>query len=69
MSGYTEQQLKDKLLEKLAADHVEVVDQSDGCGGKFAALIVSRQFEGKPSQYKNCAILSLISINCETHCR
>jgi len=47
MSGYTEQQLKDKLLEKLAAEHVEVVDQSDGCGGKFAALIVSRQFEGK----------------------
>ena len=24
-----------------------VEDQSDGCGGKFAALIVSKQFEGK----------------------
>jgi stress-induced morphogen len=24
------------------------VDQSDGCGGKFAALIVSEEFDGKP---------------------
>ena len=44
MSGYTEEYIKNKLQEKLSADHVEVVDQSDG---KFAALIVSNQFEGK----------------------
>lgn len=25
----------------------EVVDQSDGCGGKFAAVIVSSEFQGK----------------------
>lgn len=25
----------------------EVVDESDGCGGKFSAVIVSPQFEGK----------------------
>lgn len=25
----------------------QVIDESDGCGGKFAALIVSKQFEGK----------------------
>lgn len=47
MSGYTEDYIKNKLQEKLGAEHVEVVDQSDGCGGKFAALIVSNQFEGK----------------------
>ena len=47
MSGYTEEDLKKKLLEKLSAVHVEVVDQSDGCGVKFGALIVSSQFEGK----------------------
>jgi len=47
MSGFTEEFIKNKLQEKLSAEHVEVVDQSDGCGGKFAALIVSTQFEGK----------------------
>ena len=47
MSGYSEDYIRKKLLEKLSAEHVEVVDQSDGCGGKFAALIVSSQFEGK----------------------
>lgn len=26
----------------------EVVDQSDGCGAKFSAIIVSDAFEGKP---------------------
>lgn len=26
----------------------EVVDESDGCGGKFSALIVSDKFAGKP---------------------
>lgn len=25
----------------------EVVDESDGCGGKFSVIIVSSQFEGK----------------------
>jgi len=47
MSGYTEEYLKGKLKEELEADFVEVVDQSDGCGGKFEALIVSSKFEGK----------------------
>lgn len=48
MSGYTEEQLKQKLTEKLEATHVEVTDESDGCGGKFSAVIVSSQFQGKP---------------------
>ena len=25
----------------------EVIDESDGCGGKFSAVIVSPQFQGK----------------------
>lgn len=48
MSGYTEEYLKQKLTEKLEATHVEVTDESDGCGGKFSAVIVSSQFQGKP---------------------
>lgn len=26
----------------------EVVDESDGCGGKFNVIVVSDKFEGKP---------------------
>lgn len=48
MSGFTEEYLKQKLTEKLEATHVEVTDESDGCGGKFSAVIVSSQFQGKP---------------------
>ena len=47
MSGYSEEYIKNKLKESLEAEHVEVVDQSDGCGGKFEAVIVSNQFEGR----------------------
>lgn len=48
MSGYTEEFIKNKLTQALEAEHCEVVDQSDGCGGKFEVVIVSKQFEGKP---------------------
>ena len=47
MSGYSEPHLRDKLLPSLQADHVQVTDESDGCGGKFSVVIVSSQFEGK----------------------
>ena len=39
MSGYSEEHLKSKLLDKLDAEHVEVSDVSDGCGGKFEVVI------------------------------
>ncbi|XP_039750717.1 bolA-like protein 2 [Pararge aegeria] len=45
---YTEKYLKEKLIKELDAVHVEVTDESDGCGGKFSALIVSDRFRGKP---------------------
>ncbi|XP_076665119.1 bolA-like protein 2 [Andrena cerasifolii] len=45
---YSENYIKDKLTEGLNASHVEVVDESDGCGAKFSAIIVSDAFEGKP---------------------
>ncbi|XP_052868246.1 bolA-like protein 2 [Anopheles cruzii] len=48
MSGYTEEYLRQKLTERLEATHVEVIDESDGCGGKFRAIVVSTQFQGKP---------------------
>ncbi|EDW09385.1 hypothetical protein AWZ03_001970 [Drosophila navojoa] len=47
MSKYTSKYLEDKLKEKLDATYVQVTDESDGCGGKFSAIIVSKAFEGK----------------------
>ena len=48
MSGYSEEFIKEKLTAGLEAEHVEVKDNSDGCGGKFECVIVSKKFEGKP---------------------
>ncbi|XP_022831556.1 bolA-like protein 2 [Spodoptera litura] len=45
---YTEAYLKEKLTKDLDAVHVEVTDDSDGCGAKFTVLIVSDKFQGKP---------------------
>ncbi|XP_026670974.1 bolA-like protein 2 isoform X2 [Ceratina calcarata] len=45
---YTESYIKSKLTEGLNASHVEVTDESDGCGAKFSVTIVSSAFEGKP---------------------
>lgn len=46
--SYTEEYIKEKLIKGLDAVHVEVVDESDGCGGKFACIVVSDKFQGKP---------------------
>jgi stress-induced morphogen len=43
---YTEDYLKEKLTKELEAEVCEIKDQSDGCGGKFDAVIVSKKFEG-----------------------
>ncbi|XP_068623600.1 bolA-like protein 2 [Battus philenor] len=45
---YTEAYIKEKLTKELDAVHVEVTDESDGCGAKFSAVIVSDKFQGKP---------------------
>eukprot|EP00007_Cunea_sp_BSH-02190019_P001081 CAMPEP_0174235262 /NCGR_PEP_ID=MMETSP0417-20130205/4771_1 /TAXON_ID=242541 /ORGANISM="Mayorella sp, Strain BSH-02190019" /LENGTH=86 /DNA_ID=CAMNT_0015313747 /DNA_START=36 /DNA_END=296 /DNA_ORIENTATION=+ len=48
MSSHTEENVRSKLLERVPAEHVEVVDESDGCGAKFSVLIVAKAFEGVP---------------------
>ncbi|XP_065338603.1 mevalonate kinase isoform X2 [Cloeon dipterum] len=40
--------LKKKITKELNASHVEVYDDSDGCGQKFRVVVVSPLFEGKP---------------------
>ncbi|OJD09740.1 hypothetical protein AJ78_08952 [Emergomyces pasteurianus Ep9510] len=46
-SGVSAASLKDTLIAKLDAKHVEIEDMSGGCGQAFQAIIVSPQFEKK----------------------
>ncbi|PGH04381.1 hypothetical protein GX51_03540 [Blastomyces parvus] len=46
-SGITAASLKDTLIAKLDAQHVEIEDMSGGCGQAFQAIIVSPQFDKK----------------------
>ncbi|ORZ00656.1 bola protein [Syncephalastrum racemosum] len=46
-SGITAETLKATIIEKLQAEHVEVIDQSGGCGQMFDVLIVSPVFQDK----------------------
>ena len=48
MSEYTSEYLHEKLQKEFNPLHLEVVDLSDSCGGKFSVVIVSDKFEGKP---------------------
>ncbi len=43
----TTEDIENKLKEKLAASHLEVIDTSGGCGASFNVMVVSPQFEGK----------------------
>ncbi|XP_037088494.1 bolA-like protein 2 [Pollicipes pollicipes] len=58
---YTESYIKEKLTSGLEALHVEVLDESDGCGGKFSVVVVSKQFEGKPLLARHRLVNSLLS--------
>ncbi|XP_029166006.1 protein BOLA2 [Nylanderia fulva] len=46
--SYSEEYIKNKVTDELKTLHVEVVDQSDGCGAKFSIVVVSELFQGKP---------------------
>lgn len=66
MTAYTEDYLKEKLTEKLNATFVKVVDESDGCGGKFNATIVSPEFEGKSLLQRHRLVNSALSEELKT---
>ncbi|XP_046739213.1 bolA-like protein 2 isoform X2 [Diprion similis] len=57
---YSVDYIKNKLSEKLDAQHVEVVDESDGCGGKFVVLVVSNAFIGKPLLQRHRLVNSIL---------
>jgi stress-induced morphogen len=53
--------LEDKLrASPLAPSHVSVTDESDGCGSKFAAIVVSESFEGMALIDRHRAVQDLL---------
>ncbi|CAM0142554.1 hypothetical protein VKS41_001923 [Umbelopsis sp. WA50703] len=46
-SGITVELLQQVIKERLQAEHVEVVDNSGGCGQMFEVIIVSPLFKDK----------------------
>lgn len=57
---YTEEHIRNKLFKELDATHVDVVDESDGCGGKFSCVIVSEKFKGKPLLQRHRLVNSVL---------
>lgn len=60
MPQYTEDYIRDKITKELEAPHVEVKDDSDGCGAKFSCIIVSNKFLGKPLLQRHRLVNSIL---------
>lgn len=60
MSDFTADYITAKLTKALEAEHCTVEDLSDGCGGKFDAVIVSKKFEGKPPLQRHRLVHSVL---------
>lgn len=63
---YTEDYIKNKLITELSALHVEVTDESDGCGAKFSVVVVSDQFQGKPLLQRHRLVNSVLEEELKT---
>ncbi|XP_017054144.1 uncharacterized bolA-like protein C8C9.11 [Drosophila ficusphila] len=61
MSKYDSKYLEDKLKKELQATYVSVTDESDGCGGKFSAVVVSPSFNGKTLLQKHRLVNSTLA--------
>ncbi|XP_015592877.1 bolA-like protein 2 isoform X3 [Cephus cinctus] len=57
---YTEEYIRNKLIKELEPLHLEVEDQSDGCGAKFSVVIVSDKFTGKPLLQRHRLVNSVL---------
>ncbi|XP_043497244.1 protein BOLA2 [Polistes fuscatus] len=64
--SYTKEYIQDKLTTKLNASHVEVTDDSDGCGSKFTVIIVSDEFEGKTLLQQHRLVNSILEEELKT---
>ncbi|KAI6038885.1 bola protein [Pisolithus marmoratus] len=41
--------LEEAIRKSFQVSHLEIEDQSSGCGASYAIVLVSEDFEGKPS--------------------
>ena len=55
-----------KLKAELDAEYVEVHDDSDGCGAKFNAIIVSAKFEGMMLLQRQRAVNAVLQEEMQT---
>ncbi|KAM0727681.1 BolA-like protein 2 [Formica fusca] len=64
--SYSEEHIKNKVTEGLKASHVEVVDESDGCGAKFSVVVVSNLFQGKPTLQRHRLVYGVLEEELKT---
>lgn len=62
----TVEHIKEKLNKELQPTHLEVVDESDGCGGKFNVIVVSDKFEGKQRLQRHRLVNSILEEELKT---
>ena len=53
--------IRDKLTKEYSPVHLDIVDESDGCGAKIAVTIVSEKFVGKPLLQRHRAVNKTLS--------
>ncbi|KZV64639.1 bola-like protein [Peniophora sp. CONT] len=58
--GILAAEIERALREKLPIAHVEVVDESSGCGENYNVLIVSSAFEGKTTLARHRLVNELL---------
>ncbi|KAI9439465.1 bola protein [Russula earlei] len=53
-------EIEQAIREAIPITHVEVEDNSSGCGEKYAVLIVSKEFEGKTTLARHRMVNQLL---------
>ncbi|KAF9463300.1 bola protein [Collybia nuda] len=53
-------ELENAIRKVLAISHLEIVDQSSGCGDNYAVLLVSDVFEGKSTLARHRMVNELL---------
>ncbi|KDQ19200.1 carbohydrate esterase family 4 protein [Botryobasidium botryosum FD-172 SS1] len=54
------QAIEDALRNAIPVEHLEILDQSSGCGENYAVIVVSPAFEGKPALARHRMVNELL---------
>ncbi|QQP54263.1 BolA-like protein 2 [Caligus rogercresseyi] len=57
---YDSEYVRNKLTSELEPTHLDIVDESDGCGAKYNVVIVSNKFEGKALLQRHRLVNSIL---------